>query len=223
MDVEHRYILGAGGMAREVLSIYNDCGLLDSVAAFIVTESKYMKNNNICGKRVLGPDALSGLDRQGAVTVAAIGSPLKKTIVETFCKDNIAFDTVIHPTASIGMLVEIGEGTIICPNSTLTVNIQMGKHCIVNINSSVSHDCRIGDYVTICPGASIAGGVTVGYQSWIGVGAAISNNIVIGSGCFIGAGAVITSDVEDNTLTYGKPGKVIRRTITEQDWQTLVS
>lgn len=120
-------------------------------------------------------------------------------------------------------------------------NLYIGDHFFANYNFTVLDigKVTIGDRVMIGPNVGImtAGhpldkeirgqlyefgyDITIKDDVWIGANVVINPGVTIGSGVVIGSGSVVTKDLEDDTLCYGNPCKVIRK-ITEKDrifWQ----
>lgn len=213
------YILGAGGMAKEVLSYYKDLGKFNLVAGFIEEHCK-RKGMKIEGKTIMDASIIDTLPKN-SVFIGAIGSPKRKNWIEKIKKKGFYFDTLIYPSAVKGNSVKIGEGCIICPGVILSSNVEIGRHTIINLNASISHDCKIGNFVTICPGVSIGGNVVIGDECWIGIGATIIHRVSIGRGSYIGAGAVVVDDIPANVLAVGIPAKPIRK-LKEIDWKRLI-
>ena len=213
------YILGAGGMAREVLQLLEDLNLENSFTGFAV-ERKYFdqKKDQILGKRIF---EIEDIEPEGTKLIAAIGSPLRRNWIKSLKSKGFEFLTLVHPSVMIDKTVEIGEGAIICKSAVLTNQIKIGDFAIINICSSISHNCEIGNFTTVSPGVTIGGDVFIGEASWIGIGATVIQKITIGKGVFLGAGAVVIEDIVDNFLAYGVPAKPVRE-ITEADWQELI-
>lgn len=213
------YILGAGAMARETLIIYKGLGRYEEIGGFI-EENCNREGLKIHGKSTMDASVIDTLP-ENSIFIGAMGSPRKKRWIEEIESKGFSFDTLIHPSASVGDSVDIGRGCIVCSGVILTCDTEIGAHSVINIGSTVNHDCVIGDYVTIGPGVNIAGRVTIGDECWISIGVKIIDKVSIGRGSFIGAGAVITNDIPEKVLAMGVPAKPTRR-LTESDWQRLI-
>lgn len=213
------YVLGCGGMAREVLTIYENLGRLDEIQG-LVEEASSRAGRLIDGKPIVDAVQLDAFSRQ-TLFIAGIGTPKRRRWVEAIEAKGFGFDTVVDPTALLDDSVNLGVGCIIGRRATMTRDIKLGRHVIVNINSSVSHDCRLGDFVSVAPGVAIGGNVQIGSGCWIGIGATIIQGITIGQNSFIGAGAVVVEDMPANTLAFGVPAKPIRK-LAEADWKGLL-
>jgi len=215
MKQEKVYILGAGGMGREICVYLDDSGI--PVGGFVE------QNTRRGGQKLKGTtiiDANDLPDPGNIGLIAGIGSPLRRRWVEELELRGYRFETLIHKDAYVGDDVEIGEGCIVCPGVIVTTDVQIGRHCILNVKASINHDCVLGDFVTISPGATIGGGVEIGDETWVGIGATIIQRVKIGKGVFIAAGAVVINDISDNSLVMGVPAKVVKQ-LTPESWKTL--
>lgn len=102
---------------------------------------------------------------------------------------------LIHPTASVAVTAQIGEGTQIFEHAAVGCDVVIGEDCLINTGAIVSHDCRIGHHVRISPGAILAGNVTVGENTLIGMGTTIYMGVKIGADVIIANGQNIFRDV----------------------------
>ncbi len=202
------YILGAGGMAREVLEMYRSSGRIDEIEGFVVSEKK--RARKIKDKKIF-LDKEIALKNKHLFFIGAIGNPIRRKWIEKLIDRGGEFDNIIHTSAIIGKSVKHGVGNIICANSVLTDNITISDHVIINVGVTINHDCKIGSYVTISPGVHIGGRVSIGDGTFVGIGVLIKEQMKIGSNVFIGAGAVIVDDIPDNVLVYGSPARVIKK------------
>lgn len=219
MIKESRYILGAGGMGREVLTYYQDLGLTETIGGFIEQHSS--RAGELVGEKRILDESNLPTDKTDVKLIAGIGNPIRRKWIEALEASGYRFDTLIHERAYIGGNVTIGVGSIICPGAILTCDLSLGRHCIINVKASISHDCKIGDFVTVSPGATLGGRVEIGDGTWIGIGATIIQDVKIGSGAFIAAGAVVVDDVPDASLVMGVPAKVVRK-LTPESWKRLI-
>lgn len=205
------FILGAGNMARETYHIYKDLGRNDGVKGFII-QNKYERRSathTMYGKPVVVEK--NHATKQEYSYIGAIGSPNRRMWVEKLENQGFAFDTLIHPSASLWDGVHISQGCIISKGVVLTCDISIGRHTIVNINANINHDCIIGTCVTIGPGVCIGGHVSIGDYAWIGLGTTIIHNIRIGGSSIIAAGSVVVRDIPDGVLAMGVPAKPVRK------------
>jgi sugar O-acyltransferase (sialic acid O-acetyltransferase NeuD family) len=213
------YILGAGGFAKEVLNIYIDAGREDEVIGFL--EENCQRRGELLNRKPIDDvSILEKTERHDIKLICAIGTPLRKRLIEYTEQLGYDYDTIIHPSVIKSRWVTFGKGDIICAGNILTSQINIGDHTIINLDCTIGHDVHIGKYCTISPGVHISGRVKIGDGVFIGTGAVIIPRVNIGNNSIIGAGAVVTKDIPENTLAVGVPAKPIRR-VTESDWRNI--
>jgi sugar O-acyltransferase (sialic acid O-acetyltransferase NeuD family) len=215
-------ILGTGG---------NSIDIVDTIDAInhARTESKYecigfldddesSWGNEICGARVLGP--LSCASRYcldfDAWFVNGIGTSSnfwnKERIIARTEIPLDRFISLIHPSASMSRISEIGRGTVVFQNVTITSHVRIGNHVVILPNAVVSHNDSIGDYTCIASGACLAGVVKVGKACYLGTNCAVRERVRIGDYCLIGMGSVVLADVAENSVVAGVPARFLRAT-----------
>lgn len=169
------------------------------------------KSLNTClGLNVIGKTADYIKYINQADFFVAIGDNQTREKVQTMLEyKESSIISLIHPTAIIGLEVNVGKGTVVMAGVVINCSTEIGKGCIINTSSSIDHDIIIEDFVHISPGANLAGKVKVGKGSWIGIGSCTINNINIGRNCIIGAGSVVVKDLPENCTAMGCPAKLI--------------
>lgn len=110
-------------------------------------------------------------------------------------------------------------------------NIAVGSRFYANFNLTIVDSAlvTIGDRVLIGPNVSIltathetgiqsrrdnveyARAISIGDDCWIGGNVVILPGIRIGNGCTIGAGAVVTKNIDDYSVAFGNPARVVRK------------
>lgn len=197
-------IIVSGGALKMCIDLllqnkaYNIHGILD-------TEKEVGQLVN--GVPVLGkPSSLPDLRNEGYLSVMiARGSitidnqskqfNMRKELFNMVKSYGFFVPTLIHPTASVAVTAQIGEGTHIFEHATVGSDAVIGDDCLINTGAIVSHDCRISHHVRISPGAILAGNVTVGENTLIGMGTTIYIGVKIGANVIIANGQNIFSDV----------------------------
>lgn len=207
-------ILGAGGLAREVLDVILAC---NSVAAEyeplgFIDDNPAMHNKILNGFPVLGGfNWFDSVETSSLRAVCVIGSPASRyKVVQKAVNRGLRFCNLVHPTAVVTQFVSVGEGTVITAGCVLTNQIRIGDHVYLNLNCTVGHDCVIEDYCNINPGVHISGNVRIKEGCDIGTGAVIVQNVVIGEWTIVGAGAVVVGDVPPNVTSVGVPAKTVK-------------
>ena len=196
-------IIGASAMGREACAYAMESGMV--VKGFLDSRM------NILSDVKDYPPILGSVDdyniENSDVFVCAVGEPKAKCqYAEIIEGRGGKFVSIVHPTAYIGMNVQIGNGCIVAPHVSISNDTKVGNHVIVNLNASISHDNRISDGCTICPGCHLAGWVTLGKNVFVGIGGSIIPHISIGDGVFVAAGALVTKSFKSGCL-LGIPAK----------------
>jgi sugar O-acyltransferase (sialic acid O-acetyltransferase NeuD family) len=119
----------------------------------------------------------------------------------------LRYHTLIHPTAYVSPLAQLGQGVFVGANSVIGPGAVLGDHVFVNRGVTIGHDTQIGSFSRIQPGANLGGLSRIGSGVTIAIGATLLERLVIGNGAFVGAGAVATEDVADDVLVLGIPAK----------------
>lgn len=119
----------------------------------------------------------------------------------------LVYHTLIHPTAYVSPLAQLGQGVFVGANSVIGPGARLGDHVFVNRGVTVGHDTHIGSFSRLQPGANLGGLSRIGAGVTIAIGATVLERLVIGNGAFVGAGAVATEDVPEDVLVLGIPAK----------------
>ncbi len=198
-------IIGAGGHAKVIADIIKKSG--DTIVGFL-DDNKKIGEHIILNYKVIGnlADRISiSKSNPDYEFIIAIGDNKKRE--EISHSPNLKFYTAIHPSAQIGLDVEIQEGTVIMANACINSSAKIGKHCIINTGAIIEHDNIIEDFVHISPNVALGGTVKIGKSTHVGIGSTIKNNITICENCKIGAGAVVVKDIEKEGTYIGVPTK----------------
>ena len=205
-------IYGAGGFAREVAWLAEECGC--HVVCFIDDDpaSPRILNDLPVFSVVEAADLF-----QGAALAVAIGDPsTRETVTNKALKHGFRPATLVHPRAEKSRWITIGTGVVICAGNILTTNIVIADHVQINLDCTVGHDVQFGEYATLAPGVHVSGFVNVGRRAYIGTGAVIINGnhhepLTIGDDAVVGAAACVTRSVAPGALVVGVPAKAMSR------------
>jgi sugar O-acyltransferase (sialic acid O-acetyltransferase NeuD family) len=212
-------ILGASGQGREVAAAAAAKAAADAswkrVHGFL-DDSAERQGKTIGGLQVIGD--LSYFSRGAGRALLGVGYPETKGKVLDRVRPNVVeWPTLVHPDASIGERITLGEGCFIQAGCVLTCDIAIAEFVTVNCGVSINHDVRIGPLATLSPGVHVGGNVTIGKGVFVGIGASIKQGVTLGEWSVIGAGAAVISDVPPNAVFAGVPARGISK--REPGWQ----
>ena len=196
-------IIGAGGHAKVIADIIEKSG--DEIVGFL-DDNKEIGTTIINDYKVIGDlnnRFVMAVTKENLEFIIAIGDNKKRE--ETSHSPNLKFYTAIHPSAQIGLDVEIQKGTVVMANACINSSAKIGKHCIINTGAIIEHDNIIEDFVHISPNVALGGTVKIGKSTHVGIGSTIKNNITICENCKIGAGAVVVKDIKEEGTYIGVP------------------
>ena len=147
-------IIGARALGREVHGYAGAAGV--AIKGFLDSDSTAL--NAFVGYAPILGGVEDYVPEKGDVFVCAIGNPQMRSHYVKIVEDKGGrFVSIVHPLASIGANVRIGEGTIIAPSVAVTCDVIIGNHVLLNVGVSVNHDSEIGCFATLAPGCRLLG------------------------------------------------------------------
>jgi sugar O-acyltransferase (sialic acid O-acetyltransferase NeuD family) len=177
--------------------------------AAIVDDRPDKQGKRVAGVQILGRQAL--FDWPDAAVLAVPGSPAsfrdRRAIIQGLGVADSRFATVIHPSASVGPRVTIGQNVFIMAGTVITSNAVVGNHVCVLANSVIHHDTSVGDWSLIGSGVTIAGGCVLEENCYVGSGSSIREGTVIGAGALVGMGSTVIKDVPPGATVAGCPAE----------------
>lgn len=207
-------VLGAGGHGRETVCLIRAVEAhspsrwdLLGIAAESEPEAPLLEG---LGVRWLGP--IETLPANNTHVSVAVGDGRRRAQLQRQARTlGYLPASLVHPTASIGLDVELGAGSYIGCLSVVTTHVRLGEGVQVNVSCSLSHDVTIGDFATLSPGVHLAGGVTVGEGATVFTGAKVLPHVRVGRDAVVGAGAVVVRDVPDGQTVVGVPARPLTK------------
>ena len=199
-------IIGASGHGKVIADIGIKMNKWQSIA--FLDDDESIKTS--MGLEIIGKTADAFTYKDEADFFVAIGSnATREKIQEKLIIEGLNVASLIHPSAVIGIDIEIGIGSVVMAGVVINSSSRIGKGCIINTSSSLDHDNIIDNFVHISPGVRTAGSVDIGKGTWVGIGSIVSNNVNICSGCKVGAGAVVVKDITEPGTYVGVPVRKI--------------
>jgi sugar O-acyltransferase (sialic acid O-acetyltransferase NeuD family) len=201
-------IIGAAGHGRQVRDIIEEEDRTSSsprrVLGFLddgpVDEDLLARR----GDRLLGPTSmLTELDRDVTVAIGVSAPAIRRRLALAVIDAGLHFESVVHPRAVVGSLVQWGPGLMLSAGAILDTNVTLGRLCHLNYHADIGHDTVLGDHVTMLPGARVSGSATIGDDVLIATNAVVFPGVTVGDRVRIGAGAVVRKDVAPDTTVFG--------------------
>ena len=208
-------VVGAGGFGREVIDVAEDINAASDHPMFDIEGVLDDRPNDLNLQRLAAREVkfLGAVDEYLASAAPAnyvigVGSPVvRRQLVEKFDSAGHAAVTLIHPSVTMGALVEIGAGVVVCAGVRITTNISIGRHVHINLNATVGHDTVIEDFVSISPLASVSGDCTIEGGATIGVNGVILQGLRVGHDSVVGGSACVVKDVPPEVVVKGVPAR----------------
>lgn len=217
-------LVGAGGLAREVLAAVGASGSAAPGRTVLgyLDDNPALHGRHIQGLPVLGPlDAVA--EHPDADVVVCVASPKdpsrRRRVVERLALPVERYATVVHPAASLAPGTQLGAGSVFLACTVVTAAQQVGAHVVAMPHTTITHDDEVGDYVMFGTGVGLSGSVSVGPCAYLGSGALVREGLSIGAGSIVGIGAVVLADVPPFEVWVGNPARRLR-TLDRSDDQT---
>jgi sugar O-acyltransferase (sialic acid O-acetyltransferase NeuD family) len=213
-------LIGGGGHASDILGVIedrNDAGGLDGEPIDVVgiLDDDAPSPRRFAGRGVthLGPlSALASVDATHYVLAAGWPASRHALHQRISASHRLAAATLVHPTATVGRGVSLGEGTVVMAGVHLSPMVTVGRHACLSNHAVVGHDAVIGDYAGLMPGAITSGDTVIGEGCLVGANATIIEGRTLGPWAKVGAGAVATADVAGDATVVGVPARPITPT-----------
>ena len=210
-------IIGAGGSGREALDVLRDLrerGDDLDFLGFLDDGHPDAARLGRIGAACLGPVSTLARLPAGVRYCVGIGDGATRRRIDAYASGlGLRAVTLVHPAATIGRDVRLGDGAVLWPGAHVTTNVTIGRQVHLSRNSTVGHDAVLGDYVTIMPLVSVSGDVELADEVTMGTGATVIQGRRVGRGSVVGAGAAVVRDIPPGVVAVDVPA-VPRRRIT---------
>ena len=202
-------ILGAGGLAREIVSWYNMSSKKNGkIIGFIDDNLEALTNFNH-DLKVLDQLKISNLKQKQSIICGISDSSIKQKLFKELIEYDISILSYVHNSCLIGERTKFGKGLVVLPNALISCDITIGDLVFINIGSQIGHDVRIGDFTSIMANVDIGGGAEIGKNVFIGSNAVILPGVKIPDNARIGAGSVVLKSLKSEGTYFGNPAKKI--------------
>lgn len=207
-------LIGAGGLAREVLAVEKDLGRYDEVV--ILDDDLARWGSEIDGVRIQGP-VRHAADWRGDLVVCAGAGSVRRRIVRRLGELGVDCDryaVVQHPTVSVASSCVVGAGSVLLAGTVLTAGIRVGRHVVAMPNVVLTHDDDVSDFATLCAGVTVGGRVLVGESAYLGMSSSVRQDLTVGADSTLGMGAVLLTDLPPGQTWAGVPARRIHQEIS---------
>jgi sugar O-acyltransferase (sialic acid O-acetyltransferase NeuD family) len=180
---------------------YEVIGLLD--------DNISLKNRRIGGIEVIGGLDLAKTMPSDVQFVFGIGSQrtriIRHEIIRRIGIPDHRYETLIHPSASILLDVEIGPGCIIHPGVIVGQESVLEGFNLVFTNTIVASRNHLGKFSMLTSLVSLTNKVRIGRSAFIGTASAVAEGVSIGAGAMIAMGSLVNKDVPIGVNAMGNP------------------
>lgn len=203
-------IIGAGGLAREIVSWHNTSknNLSTKIVGFLDDNLNALEGY-ITNLNILGKVDLENIKQNQSVIFAISNVNAKKILLEKAIISNVKVANYIHESCFIGERTTFGKGLVMLPYAIVSCDIYIGDLVFINSGSQIGHDAKIGNYTSIMANVDIGGGAEIGNNVFIGSNAVILPGVKIPDNTRIGAGAVVLRNIKESGTYFGNPAKKI--------------
>jgi sugar O-acyltransferase (sialic acid O-acetyltransferase NeuD family) len=208
--MKHMYIVGAGALGRELLSLLHKDSAhgREWVVVGFVDSRAELKGQIIGGIPVVGGVEDAPVHEM-AIYCSAIGDPVVKKEIVTALEVKGAVFVPIRTQCEVGQRAHIGAA-VLQLNATVSVDAFVDDHVYLDSGSVIGHDARVGRYSHIGRNVFVGGRVEIGEGVVAHSCSIISQGVKINAGATIGIGAVVLRDVPASAVMIGNPAKNVK-------------
>lgn len=202
-------LVGGGGHASDVLQAVeavNSVRLTYEVVG--VLDDHDVEPSRFVGRSVAHIGTIEDVAGIDAAYVLCLGWPwTRHAVARRIGERGSPAPPIVHPSADVGVGVELGPGSVVLGHSHLSPFVRFGAHAVVSYNASVGHDTTFGDHASVMPNAAVSGDVTGGHRVLVGTGSTVREGVRLGDDVRIGAGAAVVGDVDTGLTVVGVPAQ----------------
>ena len=205
-------LLGAGGLAREVMAMLPTLG---RTVVAVLDDDPRLHGQQFGSATVSGGmDAV--VDFPDAELLACVGSgPGRRAVATRMAAQGVGDDrwaTVVHPSVGEQSALRLGPGCILLQGVVATADVRVGSHVVMMPNVVLTHDCLVESFATLCAGVCLGGAVRIGANAYLGMNASVRQGVQVGANSVLGMGGVLLSDLPAGQTWVGVPATRLRET-----------
>jgi len=211
--MKHLIIIGARGWGREV------CNTFKKTAPYLTGEIKLKgflddKSDALDGLAgewppIMGPVETYEIQDDDVFFCAMGDSHWRKHYAEMIESKGGIFISIMHPTALVNTVANIGKGCYVGPFTAISTNVKIGNHVMIQSYDNFGHDVEIGDYASIESYVFLGGYAQVGELSTMHTKSSIIPHKSVGKECVVGFGSVVMRNFKDGVHVFGNPATKI--------------
>jgi sugar O-acyltransferase (sialic acid O-acetyltransferase NeuD family) len=203
-------ILGAGGLARELLELAK---IINSKEKrwedFVFIDVK--PGEDVNGVKVVSYEEALEKFKGNLEATVGIGEPAtRKRVFGELERDGIEVATLIHPDVHIPDTTTVGKGVTIQMGTFVSCNVTIEDYVIIQPHANISHDDVLKKGCSICGFCNLGGNVTVGEFSYIGLSTCVKQGVSVGNNSVVYMGAVVSRDIPDDVVAGGCPARPMK-------------
>ena len=198
-------ICGAGGLAREVYQMLQDCGY--EAKGFLAPENTLKNHQSL----YLGSEEDYPFSKNDRVVLAIGEIKVREKVFTKLKERDVSFYTLIHPTAKVAATAHIGVGNIIGYHCVLFHDTNIGDGNLLNGNNLIHHDATIGNFNNLYSRVILTGGATLGDRNELGTAAVMLPGASLSDQCKLGAGSILHMTLKQSGHTLiGNPAGIVK-------------
>jgi sugar O-acyltransferase (sialic acid O-acetyltransferase NeuD family) len=204
-------IIGAGGLARELLELAK---IINSSEKrwddFVFIDVK--PGDDVNGVNVISYEqALEKFSGELEATVG-IGEPAtRKRVFGELERDGIEVATLIHPDVYIPDTTTVGKGVTIQMGVFVSCNVTIEDYAIIQPHANIAHDDVLKKGSTVSAFCNLGGNVTIGEYAYLGLSACVKQGLSVGGDSIVGMGAVVCESVPNEVVAFGNPARIEKK------------
>ncbi|MEE9097516.1 NeuD/PglB/VioB family sugar acetyltransferase [Pseudarthrobacter phenanthrenivorans] len=203
-------LVGASGLAREVLAMVRNSGQYDVVG--MLDDDREMAGVSVDGAPVLGTVEDARRYNHAFMLVCMESGRQRETVVDRLELLGIRetrYATAVDPSVQYPEGCAVGRGSILFRNVTLTASVTLGCHVVAMPSVTFMHDDDVADFATFAAGVSLGGGVRIGRAAYLGMNSSVRERTSVGAYATVGMGAAVLSNVPEGETWIGVPAHEI--------------